>query len=141
MVERLRQRIRSPGAGAIHALWTLQGLGQLDRDSHQFALLTKDAGLKRNAIKALGTDPDSLQLFFDSAVVSDKDPQVRLAAFAKLADFPESETISRAANEFRESVKANGLKATLRARDAKFGDGRARVNGPELRDGDGNLID
>ncbi len=48
---------------------------------------------------------------------------------------------SRAANEFRQSVKANGLKATLRARDAKFGDGRARVNGPELRDGDGNLID
>ena len=48
---------------------------------------------------------------------------------------------SRAANEFRQSVKENGLKSTLRARDAKFGDGRARVNGPELRDSDGNLID
>ncbi len=48
---------------------------------------------------------------------------------------------TRAADQFRESVKAHGLKATLQARDAKFGDGRARVNGPELRDADGNLVD
>ena len=48
---------------------------------------------------------------------------------------------SRAAGEFRQSVKDNGLRDTLRARDAKFGDGRARVNGPELRDEEGNLLD
>jgi len=46
-----------------------------------------------------------------------------------------------AANEYRQSVQDNGLKATLRARDGKFGDGRARVHGPELRDGDGKLLD
>jgi len=48
---------------------------------------------------------------------------------------------TRAAAEFRESVKENGLRDTLRARDAKFGDGRARVRGAEIRDADGNLID
>ncbi len=48
---------------------------------------------------------------------------------------------TRAAQEYRESVKANGLKATLQARDAKFGDGRARVRGPEIRDEDGKLLD
>ena len=48
---------------------------------------------------------------------------------------------TRAANEFRNSVKENGLKATLNARDDKFGDGRARVHGPELRDDDGKLLD
>ena len=32
------------------------------------------------------------------------------------------------------------LQATLRARDAAFGDGRARVKGPEKRDADGRLI-
>ena len=48
---------------------------------------------------------------------------------------------TRAANEFRQSVKEQGLKSTLRARDAKFGDGRARVHGAEIRDADGNLID
>lgn len=48
---------------------------------------------------------------------------------------------TRAAGDYRQSVKEHGLKATLRARDAKFGDGRARVNGPETRDTDGRLLD
>ena len=47
---------------------------------------------------------------------------------------------TRAAKEFRQSVKENGLKATLTARDSKFGDGRARVNGPEIRDSNGDLL-
>jgi enoyl-CoA hydratase len=46
-----------------------------------------------------------------------------------------------AARQYMKSVAEQGLKATLRARDAKFGDGRARVNGPEIRDADGRLID
>ncbi len=48
---------------------------------------------------------------------------------------------TRAADAFRQSVAEHGLKATLRARDAKFGDGRARVHGPEIRDAEGRLID
>ena len=47
---------------------------------------------------------------------------------------------TRAAADYRKSVTENGLKATLKARDAKFGDGRARVFGPEIRDNAGNLI-
>ena len=46
-----------------------------------------------------------------------------------------------AARNYGKSVAEQGLKATLRARDEKFGDGRARVNGPELRDAQGKLID
>jgi enoyl-CoA hydratase len=46
-----------------------------------------------------------------------------------------------AAANYQKSVAENGLKATLSARDAKFGDGKARVFGPEIRDGEGNLID
>ena len=48
---------------------------------------------------------------------------------------------TRAAREYVESVKRIGLKETLRARDAKFGDGRARVRGPEVRDAQGRLVD
>ena len=48
---------------------------------------------------------------------------------------------TRAATEYRKSVTENGLKATLNARDAKFGDGRARVFGPEIRNDEGHLID
>jgi enoyl-CoA hydratase len=48
---------------------------------------------------------------------------------------------TRAAGGFRKSVQEKGLKATLRARDAAFGDGRARVEGPEKRDAEGRLTE
>jgi enoyl-CoA hydratase len=46
-----------------------------------------------------------------------------------------------AARTWGERVRTNGLRETLRSRDAKFGDGRVRVDGPELRDENGRLID
>ena len=45
------------------------------------------------------------------------------------------------AAEFVTTVREKGLKTALRERDATFGDGRARVDGPELRDKTGRLID
>ena len=45
------------------------------------------------------------------------------------------------ARGFRQSVLEKGLKETLRERDANFGDGRARVAGPELRDENGRLVE
>ena len=45
------------------------------------------------------------------------------------------------AREFGVRVREQGLKAVLRERDAKFGDGRARVHGAETRDAAGRLID
>ena len=42
---------------------------------------------------------------------------------------------------FRQLAKEQGLKAALAARDAAFGDGRARVQGPEIRDARGHLVD
>lgn len=48
---------------------------------------------------------------------------------------------TRAAAEYMRSVQEHGLKETLRRRDAKFGDGRARVKGPEIRDAEGRLED
>lgn len=48
---------------------------------------------------------------------------------------------ARASREFPRQVRAVGLREVLRQRDEKFGDGRARVNGPETRDADGRLVD
>ena len=42
---------------------------------------------------------------------------------------------------FRQVAKEQGLKAALQGRDADFGDGRARVHGPEVRDANGRLVD
>jgi enoyl-CoA hydratase len=47
--------------------------------------------------------------------------------------------LARSAREFPQKVREKGLREALRDRDAKFGDGRARVEGPELRDEKGRL--
>ncbi len=41
---------------------------------------------------------------------------------------------------FRKLAKEQGLREALRERDRQFGDGRARVDGPETRDDQGRLI-
>ncbi len=49
--------------------------------------------------------------------------------------------LAESARGFVRKVAEKGLKNALTERDAKFGDGRARVNGPELRDELGRLKD
>ena len=47
---------------------------------------------------------------------------------------------TKAARDVFKQIGTEGLRAALRDRDAPFGDSRARVDGPELRDEDGRLI-
>jgi enoyl-CoA hydratase len=49
--------------------------------------------------------------------------------------------LAESAGRFRATAAEHGLREALRRRDAPFGDGRARVIGPELRDEHGSLID
>jgi putative membrane-bound dehydrogenase-like protein len=71
---------------AIHALWTLHGLGQLDAATHMAALAAKDPALRRNAIRAINNDADGAALFTLANVAHDPDPATRLAALVKLAE-------------------------------------------------------
>jgi len=48
---------------------------------------------------------------------------------------------ARSARRFVETATQKGLKAAFEERDAAFGDGRARVDGPETRDEKGRLTD
>ncbi|HET6409746.1 MAG TPA: c-type cytochrome, partial [Chthoniobacteraceae bacterium] len=94
----LRKRVASGtgGKGAIHALWSLEGLAALDKDTHQKALLDKDPAVRRNAIRALPADESGRQLFFSSAVIQDPDLLTRQIAFVKLAEFstiPQIQTV------------------------------------------------
>src|SRR4030095_16319380 len=86
----LKKRVRSGtgGTGAIHALWSLEGIGALDKDTHQAALLDKDSVLRRNAIRALPATELGGKLFFSSPVIQDPDLITREVAFVKLAEFP-----------------------------------------------------
>ena len=95
----LKAKVKAGGAGAIQALWSLHGLGALDTETHQLALLSKDPALRRNAITALGNDAAALQLFFDTAVVQDSDLIVRLAAFNKMVEFEDKKTVALAAQK------------------------------------------
>jgi len=47
---------------------------------------------------------------------------------------------ARAARQVFKDFAAKGVKQTITERDAPFGDGRARVEGPERRDADGRLL-
>ncbi len=47
--------------------------------------------------------------------------------------------LASSAQDFLRQARDGGLVSALRARDAKFGDGRARVDGAELRDDEGRL--
>lgn len=91
----LKQRITGSqaGVGAVHALWTLQGLGALDEATHRAALLSKEAMLRRNAVRALGTDDKGRALFFSAGVISDPDLITRKEALIKLSAFPTSKEI------------------------------------------------
>lgn len=86
----LKKRVRSGtgGKGAIHALWSLEGIGAMDKDTHQSALLAKDSSLRRAAIRALPANDAGRQLFFASPVIQDPDLITRQVAFVKLAEFP-----------------------------------------------------
>ncbi len=90
MAEDLRAFVVSAegNPGAIHALWSLQGLGRLDEPTTQAALLAKDPALRRNAIRTLGSDDKSRAALFGSGVIHDPDLITRCAAWVKLADFP-----------------------------------------------------
>lgn len=81
-------------APAIHALWTLQGLGALPRnqaasDAAMAALKHPSSGVRRNAAQVFSTtQAPSAQKLADSGVLKDADPQVRLAGLLALADMP-----------------------------------------------------
>ncbi len=81
--------------GAIHALWTLKGLGALNgTDSPSFAaaaaaLSHPSPGVRRNAALVLPATKDSIAAIDNAKVLNDPEPQVRLGALMALADMPE----------------------------------------------------
>ncbi|MFO0958410.1 MAG: PVC-type heme-binding CxxCH protein [Isosphaeraceae bacterium] len=104
-------------APAIHALWTLQGLGQLGRDSgNNEAILAASgaakhasAGVRRNAILAVGDDGISQA----RQSLNDADPQVRLAALLAIGGVAPAGGLNRTGYDlvnFLQAGKADGDK-------------------------------
>ncbi|MED5381702.1 MAG: PVC-type heme-binding CxxCH protein [Verrucomicrobiota bacterium] len=134
-VKALRKRALGQGVGAIHALWALDGLGELDEETKRAALINTDAEVKRNAIRALGQAKNDEQLLYDSATLADKDLHVRLAAIVKLARFPESATHKRAAGVLakdKTNAEDEWLKLALQAAGAEETNIIGYERGPNL---------
>jgi len=80
--------------GAIHALWTLHGLGVIDErhpdvvSAVTSALAHRSAGVRRNALQVLPATSASAETVVASGLTKDDDAQVRLAAILALADLP-----------------------------------------------------
>jgi putative membrane-bound dehydrogenase-like protein len=108
-VPALRRNVSSPASTnlAVHSLWTLQGLKQLDTETHRAALSSRNADVRRNAIRALGSDNASQKLFFATGVLADTDARNILAAWSKLAEFPTTEEIKKVARGIYSSTQGS----------------------------------
>ena len=80
--------------GAIHALWTLHGLGLSDGSNLTAnevvvsALRHPSPGVRRNAIQVLPPTKEAVAALIEAQVLRDPDHQVRLAAILALSDLP-----------------------------------------------------
>ncbi|MCP4952394.1 MAG: glycosyl hydrolase, partial [Proteobacteria bacterium] len=80
--------------GAIHGLWTLDGLGQFTGKNPDVetalarALIHPSRGVRRNAIQVLPKTAKSTRQLLTLNLLNDPDAQVRLAALLNLCDLP-----------------------------------------------------
>jgi putative membrane-bound dehydrogenase-like protein len=107
VVDELFALIRDPtvdqtglDAGAVHALWTLHGLGQLNGSNRRAervvrqALNHPSAAVRKNALMVL---PKNAQTFEHiRTTLTDRDLNVRLHALLAVAELPGSDNIGRA---------------------------------------------
>jgi len=95
--------------GALHALWTLHGLGELSAtttDAYRAAvdaLKHPAAGVRKAAAMALPRTADAAKALLASGVLHDPDLHTRLAAVLAVADMPTSPELGQAL--YTESLK------------------------------------
>ena len=95
--------------GAMHALWTLKSLGEIDASTSSSyatavaALKHPAAGVRKAAAMVLPKTADAAKAMLAANVLQDPDLQTRLAATLVLSEMPESADISQAL--YRESQK------------------------------------
>lgn len=81
---------------AIHALWTLHGLGALDGSARQALEVARTAlrhpsdGVRRAAVMVLPRNQGSLDALLNGRLLEDPNPQVRLATLLSISEMPAS---------------------------------------------------
>ena len=86
-------------AGAMHALWTLHGLGMLDGTNREAletvreALSHPAAGVRKAAAEVLPRNEEARDFLLSSGLLEDTDLRVRLAALLAIAEMPPSDEV------------------------------------------------
>lgn len=87
---------------AIHALWTLKGLGALDGSNPEAEMVVEkalrhpSASVRKNALKVLPKTPRALKAILASNLLKDEDAHTRKQAFLTVAEMPFSEDAAKA---------------------------------------------
>jgi len=122
--------------GAVHALWTLHGLGAVG-DEAVAALKHPSAAVRRAAVAVLPRTGTTAGILVEKEMLADSDAQVRLATFLALAESPESEPVGAAvatALKDRSNADDRWLReaATAAAVRHQLGFGRALLGAGDL---------
>lgn len=86
---------------AVHALWTLHGLGQLDGSNGKAleiatkALKHPAAGVRKNAVQVLPRNEQTLKSILAANLLDDPDLKTRMAAVLAIADIPGSPEVGK----------------------------------------------
>lgn len=92
--------------GAIHALWTLHGLGALGagrKDASEVAIAAlrhPSAGVRRNAVQVLPSHDDSTDAILRAGLLNDPSSQVKLLTLLSLSELPPSPASGKAVADF-----------------------------------------
>lgn len=87
------------GVGAMHALWTLQGLDALENSSAEArqvavdALFSSSAAVKRAGLALIPETEAGSQLLISSSLLKDDDLHIRLAALLRASELPETDAL------------------------------------------------
>ncbi len=99
---------------AIHALWTIDGLGAVSKDDNAEAIITNalshpSAAVRKAAIQILSKSQWTEEAVTKSNVLNDKDPNTRLAAILSLVEIAPSESLGQTLYKLSldESVKSD----------------------------------
>ncbi|MCS6976097.1 MAG: c-type cytochrome [Gemmatales bacterium] len=129
--------------GAIHAIWTLNGLGLLDgrREAVNHAVIAAlkhpSAGVRRNAVLHLPPGKEAGRAWLQSGLLGDPEPQVRLAALLAAADLPPDPEVAAAVLAFaqhsenlRDRWLRDGIVIAAAAHDRHFLEAAVKIADP-----------
>ena len=93
---------------ALHALWTIEGLGALKTDSNALgvvkgALFHKASAVRKAAIQMLPRNDESDNALFKANTLNDRDPNVQLSALIYFAARPSSQKVGSLLHDLGEN--------------------------------------